>query len=283
MIEELLVINIAALLGLGGVTISISVIVLRKARGYVELAEKRMEALREGQARLARAMSRGQQSLQEGAVRDRQSLSEEERRNQARQEIEKRIAQLQQQLRELQEAQEDLQVREEAYAARHEKTLADSPRDWMMGQAGPVQARSSAEEPQTPKKTSRDEVGCLARWHLHPDDDAGAFGERSKGHNRPAQMFREHYDRYLENYEGYVKLAERLCAGVEEEGGSPAEQDWEGRLRRLNDGIRRTTSRLDILEQYNPELATDDRVSRRADIARKYAEFERCLQEVERF
>jgi hypothetical protein len=50
--------------------------------------------------------------------------------------------------------------------------------------------------------------------------------------------------------------------------GSVAEREWDGRLRRVTDGIQRTTARLDILEEYNPELATDDRISRRAAIAR---------------
>jgi hypothetical protein len=93
-------------------------------------------------------------------------------------------------------------------------------------------------------------------------------------------MFREHYHRYLENYEGYVKLAERLCkmreAG-EVPSGSPAESEWEQKLSRLNDGIQRTAARLDILEQYNPELASDEGVSHRAQIAQSYAELEKQL------
>ena len=42
----------------------------------------------------------------------------------------------------------------------------------------------------------------------------------------------------------------------------------------MTDGIQRTTARLDILESYNPELATDDRISRRAAIARDQRELE---------
>jgi hypothetical protein len=95
-------------------------------------------------------------------------------------------------------------------------------------------------------------------------------------------MFRRHYDKYLENYEGYVKLAARLqqmrdAARVVP--GSQAEREWEGRLRRVTDGIQRTTARLDILEEYNPELATDDRISRRAGIARSHRELERERRE----
>lgn len=293
MIEKLLVINVVALLVLGGVTISISVIVLRRARGYVELAEKRMEFLREGQVRLAKAIDQGGQSLRAGAGRDPQLLSEAERRAQARREIESRIRQLQQQLHELQEAQEDLEVRKEACAAHRGATLADSIQAQIQVDTAPEEARHRVEQPRAaePGETratdstekTRGEVGTrLARWHLHPDDDAAFSDGRDHGQSVPAQMFREHYDRYLENYQGYVKLAERLCSGSGEKGGSPREQDLEGRLRRLNDGIQRTTTRLDILEQYNPELATDDRISRRASIARAYADLEKRIREAER-
>jgi hypothetical protein len=43
----------------------------------------------------------------------------------------------------------------------------------------------------------------------------------------------------------------------------------------VNDGIERTTERLDILEHSNPELASDDRVSRRAGIARSHSQIAR--------
>jgi hypothetical protein len=79
-------------------------------------------------------------------------------------------------------------------------------------------------------------------------------------------------------YEGYVKLAERIYRmrdNAEVPPGSLAEREWEARVRRVTDGIERTTARLDLLEEYNPELATDDRISRRAGIARSHAELER--------
>jgi hypothetical protein len=74
-----------------------------------------------------------------------------------------------------------------------------------------------------------------------------------------------------------VKLAARLYRMRDEAEVPPslvAEREWDGRLRRVIDGIQRTTVRLDILEEYNPELATDDRVSRRAAIARSLRELE---------
>jgi hypothetical protein len=63
--------------------------------------------------------------------------------------------------------------------------------------------------------------------------------------------------------------------------GSAAEQEWEEKLHRANDGIERTTARLDLLEEYNPELATDDRVSRRARVARSDSKLERSRRVVE--
>ncbi len=71
-----------------------------------------------------------------------------------------------------------------------------------------------------------------------------------------------------------MKLAERIHhskVNGEVEPDSPAERQWEERLRRVNDGIQRTAARLDIIEQCNPELASDKRVSRRASIARVHA------------
>jgi hypothetical protein len=116
-------------------------------------------------------------------------------------------------------------------------------------------------------------------WHPHPDDDVSPGGlsvERGRATDgTPVEIFRRHYDKYLDNYEGYVKLASRIRQmryKAETVPNSPAEREWAERLRRVNDGIRRTTARLDILEEYNPELATDDRVSRRASIARAHAE-----------
>lgn len=95
-------------------------------------------------------------------------------------------------------------------------------------------------------------------------------------------MFRRHYDKYLENYEGYVKLAERMYQTRDAAGSVPdplAEREREERLRRVKDGIKRTTARLDILEEYNPELAADDRISRRASIAQKHAKLQKRRQQ----
>ena len=120
-------------------------------------------------------------------------------------------------------------------------------------------------------------------WHPHPDDDVSPgkapAGQAAESSAAPVEMFRRHYDKYLENYEGYVKLAERIYEmrdNAESAHGPLAEREWEERLRRVNDGIKRTPARLDILEEYTPELATDYRISRRAGIARHHSELERA-------
>ena len=91
----------------------------------------------------------------------------------------------------------------------------------------------------------------------------------------PVEMYRKHYDKYLENYLGYVELAEELYR-TRGDGkltdGYFGDREWEERLRRILDGIARTTARLDILEQHNPELVTDARISRRASVARRHAQ-----------
>ena len=133
-----------------------------------------------------------------------------------------------------------------------------------------------------PADTSpEDKKPRLAVWHPHPDDDVSpggtSAGQARPTSDSPVKMFRRHYDKYLENYEGYVKLAARLYRmrdDAEVPPSSVAEREWDDRLRRVTDGIQRTTARLDILEEYNPELATDDRISRRAAIARSQRELE---------
>src|SRR3712207_3890044 len=55
----------------------------------------------------------------------------------------------------------------------------------------------------------------LAVCHPHPDDDVNPGNISSAGRapaqsDAPLKMFQRYYDRYLDNYEGYVKLAQRL-------------------------------------------------------------------------
>ena len=90
----------------------------------------------------------------------------------------------------------------------------------------------------------------------------------------------KHYDKYLENYQGYVELAEKLYRARDNGEVPPGleEREWEKWLHRVTEGIERTTARLDILEEHNPQLATDDRVSRRASLAQRHSKLARSGQ-----
>jgi hypothetical protein len=91
-----------------------------------------------------------------------------------------------------------------------------------------------------------------------------------------SEFFQRKYDLYLEHYEGYVRLAERIHRMRDEAQESPRipqTREWEDKLGRAYDAIERTTQRLDLLEHHYPELATDgDRLSDRLDLSRLQGE-----------
>jgi hypothetical protein len=292
MAEALLFVSTGAILIIGAATLGIAIITLRDARRYVERTERRMEHLREEQARLLLLLHQQLQSLKEELDRElerrlevqhvgakqlvRQGREGREWELRTRRDAEQRIDELKRELLEIREIQQNrgellrgkTLPTEEAQEAERTPRPATSPEEV---------TSEPAEEDNRPR---------LAVWHPHPDDDVSP-GRTSAEQTRalsdaPVKMFRRHYDRYLENYEGYVRLAERLYRmrdNAEAPSASLAEREWEERLRRTDDGIERTTARLDILEEFNPELATDDRISRRANIARSLAELERSRRD----
>jgi hypothetical protein len=151
----------------------------------------------------------------------------------------------------------------------------------------PLKKRPASEPKEVwPEEERPEERPRLGRWIPHPDDapDKGTSPKlkRSQRSDDPVEMFRRHYDKYLDNYEGYLELIGMLYrireGGETKQPASFAEREWENRLRRANDGIKRTSVRLDTLEEYNPELATDDRVSRRAGLARRHSELQQSGQ-----
>ena len=287
MTEVLLFVNIG-LLVIGSITLTIAVFVLQKARSYVELAEERMERLRGGQERIFLALQEERRLRSEPVSEERDS--------------EPKIEELEKELRKLRQSRGEkvLQQSGSPQSGASPEEPAENVGLLTEGnsEAGGIQASknpSTTKPPETAstghtRKTPEGKGPSFAVKHAHPDDDVSLRRESAKqdgSHSgAPVKMFREHYHRYLENYEGYVKLAERLCE-TREAGevppGSPAEREWEQKLRRLNDGIQRTTARLDILEQYNPELASDDRVTHRAEISQSYAELETKLAGAENF
>jgi hypothetical protein len=299
MTEALLFVSAGSLLIVGAATLAIATLALRNARRYVELAEERLEDLREGQAHLLAILLEERQSLKEELEQEREQHLEAQRRAErvpllqvqrrltqefgqerepplgARREgegrelrtrrgVERRIGQLERELQVLRRVQGRREAGQESHSPLSEGSFVGVPET--RGLEG--EKKAPPEEENRPR---------LAVWHPHPDDDVSP-GRASAGSARapsdaPIEMFRRHYDKYLENYEGYVKLAQRIHGMLDEApSGSLAEREWEERLRRVNDGIERTTARLDILEQYNPELVTDDRISHRAEIARSQSQ-----------
>jgi hypothetical protein len=287
--EALLLIVVGSLVPISVATLIFALLTLRKAHLYVILAEQRFEHLREGQVlllALLREQSRSSETTgqehraQEPVLREREPLTSAVR------------------TRGIDELGLHGPLWNAGRGAVYEPGVGSSLPDWPPEDTPGTRERADKEEPQKergsesrpraanfPDTTSSSRpakavpdagVSRRAVWHPHPDDDVSPA--RVGGPSGvTVKMFRMHYDKYLDNYEGYVKLAARLFRmrdGAEIEAGSAAEGDWDERLRRVTDGIQRTTARLDILEEYNPELATDDRISRRAAIARDQRELE---------
>src|SRR5215218_3799474 len=289
MTEALLFVGIGTLLMLGVATLGLAAFTLQHARRYVELAEARMEHLREVQAILLTFLNEERQRLKE-EQRPETRREHEEREWDTEQDVERRIEQLKGELLQLRTGREVEPTGSSSLLegpsgdVRETRRLAEetSPAGEAQGKG---QRPASIPETRASESVPEDEKPRLAVWHPHPDDDVSpgrASAEQAPARSDvPVKIFRKHYDKYLENYEGYVKLAERIYKSQDDAAmvpGSLAEREWEERLRRVSDGIKRTTTRLDILEEYNPELATDDRISRRASIARSHSELERSRQ-----
>jgi len=283
-----------------------------EARREVARLNRECASLRQDRGRSAEELEQERAKRLEA---ERQALHEREQVERERTrslEAERRIARLELKLQELQEARREREAQWEREAQRESsplvrEALPESPSP----SRGPSFSVETAEkplpargtrEPETARTAPRpdgfSETAAPARgkkddkktrravWIPHPDDAESvrpaparkrvSSGDRS---GAPVEMFRKHYDKYLENYQGYVELVEGLCRMRDgEASGSLGEREWEERLRRVNDGITRTTARLDILEGHNPELVTDARISNRAGLAKKHSELQRSMR-----
>jgi hypothetical protein len=289
-----LLFGISVLLAVSIATLIVAVLALRTAREYVDLAEERLERLHETQSLLLLLMRekhhtpREEASEQEervlvrrGAARERGGRGRRAGEPRASREAGRKIDALK---REILESHAAEQRQPPSPATPPEDTAAPAPRAQRLPDKPREETRRPrpANFPETralkPSKVAPEpKASGRVVGHPHPDDDVSRE-ERVPGEapssDAPIEMFRKHYDRYLENYEGYVKLAERIHRMRDASGappGSPERREQEEKLRRVADGIKRTITRLDILEGYNPGLATDDRISRRARIARSHA------------
>jgi hypothetical protein len=227
---------------------AIAILFLQTARRYVDLTEKRLESMREREDFLLKIVQRQGRALEEGLQR---------------------------------EAEQRESIPEMAgYAAgtrQAEEPTGTRPPENPRRRGGRERREQPpkeehAQQEKTGETASRQENDAPLRGVQvpHPDDDAPGRGWNGS----PARFFQKCYDRYLEHYEGYVRLAERLHATHDEAGTDErARGEWEDKLRRAYDAIERTTQRLDVLEGHYPELATDsDRISSRIGTARLHAD-----------
>jgi hypothetical protein len=231
---------------------AIAVLFLQTARRYVDLTEKRLELLREGEAFLLKVVQRQGRALEESRER------EARRRDWAPEMVGYPLGQ---------QGEESPRIRTPGSLDRHVREAPDV-------HDSPAEDKEQRRE-STPKANQappqRNGARLLGVQVPHPDDDVPNRG----WNNSPAKFFQKCYDRYLEHYEGYVRLAERLHSMRDEAEAGPgtlARRDWEDKLRRAYDAIERTTQRLDMLEEHYPELATDSaRISSRIGTARLHA------------
>ncbi len=243
MSATLMYVGIGSLLALGVGTFAIAVLLLQTARRYVDLTEKRLELLREGEAFLLKIVQRQGRALEESRER------EAERSETVPEVVGYALGRLP----------EDL-----------DKGQRDAPGVRHSPAEDTEQSRARTPKSDDAATQQGDGAPLLGVQVPHPDDDVPHRG----WNNSPARFFQKCYDRYLEHYEGYVRLAERLHSMHDDKGvDTLASREWEDKLRRAYDAIERTTQRLDVLEEHYPELATDsDRISSRIGTARLHAD-----------
>jgi hypothetical protein len=247
----LMYVGIGAVLATGVAILTIAVLFLQTARRYVDLTERRLELLQEGEAFLLNLVQRQGQALEREAER-REKVPETVGNPRERQQGEESPGSRRPEGL-------DRRVQETPYTGSSSEVEDE------------VQRRERTPKPAPPKARPRDGAPRLGVQVPHPDDDVPGRGWNKS----PARFFQKCYDRYLEHYEGYVRLAERLHQMRDEAEAGPGtlgSLEWEDKLRRAYDAIERTTQRLDKLEEHYPELATDnDRISSRIGTARLHA------------
>lgn len=244
MSATLMYVGIGSLLALGVGTFAIAVLLLQTARRYVDLTERRLELLREGEAFLLRIVQRQGRALEESRER------EADQGEMVPEMVGYSLGRLQD---------------EESPSGLPPRGPDRRPRETRGGRSAREERQARQGKPG--ETASGSDAPLLGVQVPHPDDDVPG-----RGWNRsPARFFQKCYDRYLEHYEGYVRLAERLHG--ESSTDAFGKREWEDKLRRAYDAIDRTTQRLDVLEEHYPELATDShRISSRIGTARLHAD-----------
>ena len=253
MSATLMYVGIGAVLATGVSILTIAVLFLQTARRYVDLTERRLELLQQREAYLRKLVQRQGNALEVSREREaerREKVPEMVGNTPGRQQDEKSPGSRRPEG-------PDRHVRETPYTGSSSEVEDEEQR----------RERTPKADPARPK----DGAPRLGFQVPHPDDDVPGRG----WNNSPARFFQKCYDRYLEHYEGYVRLAERLHQRCDEAHAAPGtleRREWEDKIRRAYDAIERTTQRLDMLEERYPELATDnDRISSRIGTARLHA------------
>jgi len=249
-------------LAIGVALLIVAILLLRTARRYVELAEERLELLREGQASLPKV------ERQRVNVSRESGRPEAERREKIPEVVGHPVGH-----RRVDEAPGNFSLPEKA--DRNAREASGGIRGQVSSAEAGEQRREREPTASTPGAAAsrpKDGAPLLGVKVPHPDDDVTPRGRNSFA----ANFFQKKYDLYLEQFERYVRLAERfhrLRYEAEESPGTLQAREWEDKLNRAYDAIERTTQRLDLLEHHYPELATDsDRLSHRLDLARLQAE-----------
>jgi hypothetical protein len=255
MSATLMYVGIGAVLATCVAILTIAVLFLQTARRYVDLTERRLELLQEREALLLELVQRQGRAPEESRER------EVERREKVPEMVGDSGGRRQDQESpgSRRPVGPDRHVRVTPYTGSSPEVEDEEERRESTPKEDPAPARPKESSPR------------LAVQVPHPDDDVpGRAWNKS-----PARFFQKCYDRYLEHYEGYVRLAERLHQMRDEADVAPGtliKREWENKLRRAYDAIDRTTQRLDMLEEHYPELATDnDRISSRIGTARLHA------------
>lgn len=253
-------------LAIGVGLLIVAILLLRTARRYVELAEERLELLREREAPPPTA------ARQQSRVSQESRRPEPTRSEKIPQLIGRPLGQ-----RGGDESPGDFPPPD--VPGRVARGAPGGIRDEDSSAEAGEQRREREPKASTPDTSAstaasrrRDGAPLLGVKVPHPDDDASPRGMNGSA----AKFFEKKYDLYLEQYERHVRLAERIHRWREEAEESPGTRqtrEWEDKLHRAYDAIERTTQRLDLLEHHYPELATDShRLSDRLELARLQAE-----------
>jgi hypothetical protein len=250
MSATLMYVSIWTVLATGVGIFAIAILFLQTARRYVDLTEKRLELLREGEAFLLKIVQRQGRALEESLEREAQQ------RERAPEMVGYVIGRQRGEESSGRRPPEDRDLRPREARGRHSPCAKDG-------------GQRRQEKPGETEPRPKDDAPLLGVQVPHPDDDAPGCG----WNNSPARFFQKCYDRYLEHYEGYVRLAQRIHDARDDSNTDTlGRREWEDKLRRAYDAIERTTQRLDMLEEHYPELATDsDRISSRIGTARLHA------------